>query len=915
MKLKKVIIGITTTLICLNTINIPTIFAENYTNNFLDNNISIYNDGIYDTYTHSTLHEYNYIDFEDDKVLITIKHQNSKVNHEWTKEDFGVDNIDYIEDLTKLTMPEDQIRNYLNSVTFRQMLCIHLKETSKDNVLKMIEDIEEKNIPEIKSIYVSAYFNNNITDNNSNTYLNTKNNEEYFNFSNVTTLQKYTNGNSYINVGILEGKVMNNTEIFNNNIVYPFLKNPDDVADSTHATGVASIVADKNIGVAPNITLVSFAKSTTMDNQLKAINEAINSKIPVINCSYGLYFDIPESSTVLPYDEFKDVAQNYAGIIVCSAGNSSIDTDKIPFYPACVDLNNVLDITECNLNGQGTYASYGKNTVDLAAPSSGIKFYNRETNSYVPIDGTSIAAPIVTGTIALLMSYNPDLYTNLLNGTPNSDAILRIKNALMDSSTYSYYMDKDNIAYSNEYYVNIGSTSNENIIKTEKYFDSNNKQIYPVASKGYLNAYGAMKEVSREIELDLDSSIDTTNLKIKVIADNGESTNSEYISSYTLNYEDDLDEAASGNKVFYVPDLNEDGSANYEITIFDDNGTLDNTTDDVIITEINNITTPQTIRNKYTSDNTITPCETNIMPSNNNKNINITIDSYLDGDVTLNNKVTSEDALTVLMYVINKYNIIQTGATSLFDIGHGNITVNGNISSNSIVNVHASNGNFNGKITAPLIQTWGNVNAQRETTMEELISENPFTDNQMTSIFFENIPYIDDKYNNDTYAANNNNERNNININEPLYANTINLQNNININNNIKANGNISISGSVQNDTRCVIYSMDGNINLESENFSFTGLIYAPNGTVTITGNNINITGTIIAKEVIIDGDTVNFNTNNNFLNYTNISDKYINLTNTYLSDLQLFIADMDNDKKITAYDAECILNKVINSN
>jgi hypothetical protein len=330
MKLKKVIIGITTTLICLNTINIPTIFAENYTNNFLDNNISIYNDGIYDTYTHSTLHEYNYIDFEDDKVLITIKHQNSKVNHEWTKEDFGVDNIDYIEDLTKLTMPEDQIRNYLNSVTFRQMLCIHLKETSKDNVLKMIEDIEEKNIPEIKSIYVSAYFNNNITDNNSNTYLNTKNNEEYFNFSNVTTLQKYTNGNSYINVGILEGKVMNNTEIFNNNIVYPFLKNPDDVADSTHATGVASIVADKNIGVAPNITLVSFAKSTTMDNQLKAINEAINSKIPVINCSYGLYFDIPESSTVLPYDEFKDVAQNYAGIREIELDlDSSIDTTNL----------------------------------------------------------------------------------------------------------------------------------------------------------------------------------------------------------------------------------------------------------------------------------------------------------------------------------------------------------------------------------------------------------------------------------------------------------------------------------------------------------------------------------------------------------------------------------------------------------
>ena len=124
-----------------------------------DLQFSYYSDGIYDTYSHSTLHEYNYIDFEDDKVLISIKHQNSRVNQEWTKEDFNIDNIDYIEDRTYLTLPEDELENYLNMVTFRQMLCIHLKETGKDNVLKMLKDIEEKNIPEVKSVFVSVYFN------------------------------------------------------------------------------------------------------------------------------------------------------------------------------------------------------------------------------------------------------------------------------------------------------------------------------------------------------------------------------------------------------------------------------------------------------------------------------------------------------------------------------------------------------------------------------------------------------------------------------------------------------------------------------------------------------------------------------------------------------------------------------------
>ncbi len=313
---------------------------------------------------------------------------------------------------------------------------------------------------------------------------------------------------------------------------------------------------------------------------------------------------------------------------------------------------------------------------------------------------------------------------------------------------------------------------------------------------------------------------------------------------------------------------------------------------------------------KINSEDTYsTPFELIVTPNNSGAVLNLS--DYLDGDVTLDNEVTSYDALTVLMYVVNNYSIIQTGSTGDFNMGHGNITVNGDISSNSAINIHASNGNFNGKITAPLIQTWGSVNAQRETDLKHHVPENPFSDSQMTELFFKDITHIDSDYNNDSYAAENNGETTNININQPVFANSVTLTNNVNINNNLKANGDINISGSVQNDTRCVIYSSDGNITLNSDNFSFTGLIYAPNGTVSITGNNINITGTIIAKEVIIEGDTVNFNTNNNFFNYTNINNEYFDLVGAYLSDLQIFIADIDDDGEVTMSDAKCILNKV----
>ncbi|MDE6035926.1 MAG: dockerin type I repeat-containing protein [Ruminococcus sp.] len=76
-------------------------------------------------------------------VVVTMKQQYPK--RVWTAEDFkDVENIDYIQDVTPPAWS-------------RQTLHIFLKERSKENVLKMIHDIESLNIEEIYMVRPTSW--------------------------------------------------------------------------------------------------------------------------------------------------------------------------------------------------------------------------------------------------------------------------------------------------------------------------------------------------------------------------------------------------------------------------------------------------------------------------------------------------------------------------------------------------------------------------------------------------------------------------------------------------------------------------------------------------------------------------------------------------------------------------------------
>ena len=85
-------------------------------------------------------------DFMDWKVHVIIKHQYSVSNHIWTISDFfNVDNI-------------KNVKQYELNNPYRQMIEISLNEKSKENVLKLIHDIEALNIVEIKEIKPVFYY-------------------------------------------------------------------------------------------------------------------------------------------------------------------------------------------------------------------------------------------------------------------------------------------------------------------------------------------------------------------------------------------------------------------------------------------------------------------------------------------------------------------------------------------------------------------------------------------------------------------------------------------------------------------------------------------------------------------------------------------------------------------------------------
>lgn len=96
-------------------------------------------------------------------------------------------------------------------------------------------------------------------------------------------------------------------------------------------------------------------------------------------------------------------------LFVIAAGNDTSDNDALPDYPADIEApNKIVVAATVGYSELADFSNFGARKVDVAAPGVAILSTSPNQN-YLPLSGTSQAAPFVTNVIAQAKDINPSL--------------------------------------------------------------------------------------------------------------------------------------------------------------------------------------------------------------------------------------------------------------------------------------------------------------------------------------------------------------------------------------------------------------------------------------------------------------------------------------------------------------------------
>jgi serine protease len=196
---------------------------------------------------------------------------------------------------------------------------------------------------------------------------------------------------------------------FVNNTNNPF----DDNGHGTAVSGIIGASGNNGVGIAGvdwNVQLMAIKVMNsngvgTASAAAAGLDYAVEHGAVISNNSYS-------TST---YDQGMYDAINNARaagqIVVTAAGNGvnyqGINDDTNPAYPASYGLPNVVTVAATsNTDTLASFSNYGKATVALGAPGLNI-LSTMPKNALAFNTGTSMAAPFVTGVLALVESQHP----------------------------------------------------------------------------------------------------------------------------------------------------------------------------------------------------------------------------------------------------------------------------------------------------------------------------------------------------------------------------------------------------------------------------------------------------------------------------------------------------------------------------
>jgi subtilisin family serine protease len=354
----------------------------------------------------------------------------NELKQKYPAENYKIVYIDSVVNRLQVQLPEKERINFKKEVKSKlsQYKLLVWDETLFDHV-------ETFNDPKLK-------------DNNANWYLKA---------ININKAWEQTTGDRKIVIAVIDnGFDLNHPELKGKAVKpYNVIDKSTNVSPSkeNHGTHVTStIVANGNnnqglVGICPDCSFMPIKvedQNGMMSNTyiIDAILYAIKNKADVVNLSLGMqipmglnipleeqkeYINSSAKDEEQFWDDLFDFANQKNVTCVIAAGNSNIMTGVDPFQRA----KNTIKVGAVDKTGnKASFSNFGINTT-IYAPGTNI-FGAKPGNNYEILQGTSMAAPIISGFIGLIKSKNRDISNQEILRILNTNSITKNNIRILD---------------------------------------------------------------------------------------------------------------------------------------------------------------------------------------------------------------------------------------------------------------------------------------------------------------------------------------------------------------------------------------------------------------------------------------------------------------------------------------------------
>ena len=341
--------------------------------------------------------------FETDSILVTISHDSSY-------DEFTVDYFsNYIQpdiEVEKIALVNPSQKE---KESYHAILQFFIKNSNENKAIRLAESLS--NHPNIVCTSLNYYFEAETENPNIPIDPNYTSDTKPFELIGAQDAWKTINEVNHVKVAVLDRGFPIHTDLepnLNRDLEWDYEHNEKDTSDDNaiqHGTNVSGIIGavwnlTGSAGMVRNIEIIPYQISTSA-TIISALEDCESNEIEILNMSVGLY-----AYQGAYYQPLEYALASFDGIIVCSAGNASVNTD-LPYYchyPSGYNSPCVLSIGSYDSEGEelGYFSNFGEQSVDIFAPGEGIKML------FGSDDGTSYSTPFVTATAAMLKSHFPE---------------------------------------------------------------------------------------------------------------------------------------------------------------------------------------------------------------------------------------------------------------------------------------------------------------------------------------------------------------------------------------------------------------------------------------------------------------------------------------------------------------------------